>query len=94
MKKAFLGMLVIALGLGTMSLTTSSNDVANSSIKNQQRVDVVNVAFSTTYTAPWLGVCCESPLSAIERDLIKRGLPPTNYTILSTTSTTVTYKIN
>jgi hypothetical protein len=91
MKKAFLGMLVIALGFGTMSLTTSSNNVANSSIKNQQRVEVV---FSTTYTAPWLGVCCESPLSAVERDLIKRGLPPTNYTILSTTANTVTYKVN
>ncbi|QGK76417.1 hypothetical protein [Flavobacterium sp. SLB02] len=94
MKKAFLGMLVIALGFGTMSLSTSSNDVANSSIKDQQGVQVVNVVFSTTYTAPWLGICCESPLSAAERDLIKRGLPPTNYIILSTTSNTVTYKVN
>lgn len=94
MKKAFLGMLVIALGFGTMSLSTSFNDVANSSIKNQQKVEVANVVFGATYTAPWLGICCESPLSAVERDLIKRGLPPTNYTVLSTTSTTVTYKIN
>jgi len=90
MKKVFLGMLVVALGFVTMSLSTSSNDFANSSIKNQQRVEV----FSTTYTAPWLGICCESPLSAVERDLIKRGLPPTNYTVLSTTSNTVTYKVN
>lgn len=94
MKKAFLGMLVIALGFGTMSLSTSSNDVANSSIKNQQKVEVTKFVFGATYTALWLGVCCESPLSAVERDLIKRGLPPTNYTVLSTTSTTVTYKIN
>lgn len=94
MKKAFLGMLVIALGFGTMSFSTSSNNVADSSIKNQQKVEVAKVAFGPTYTAPWLGICCESPLSAVERDLIKRGLPPSNYTVLSTTSNTVTYKIN
>jgi hypothetical protein len=95
MKKAFLGMLVIALGFGTMSLSTSSNDVADSSIKNQQKVEVVNVVFSTTYTAPWLGICCESPLSAIDRDLAKRGYPAvTNYSINGTTSNTVTYTIN
>ena len=94
MKKVFLGMLVVALGFGTMSLTTNSQNVAKTSVTNQKEVKVVNAAFGPTYTAPWLGVCCESPLSAVERDLIKRGLPPTNYLILSTTSNTVTYKIN
>lgn len=84
MKKAFLGMLVIALGFGTMSLTTI----------NSQKEVKAKVVVGPTYTAPWLGVCCESPLSAAERDLIKRGLPPTNYIILSTTSNTVTYTIN
>jgi hypothetical protein len=88
MKKAFLGMLVIALGFGTMSLSTSSNDVANSSIKNQQRVVV-----GPTYTIPWKS-CCESPLTPIYIDLAKRGYPSsTNFTINSTTSTTVTYTI-
>lgn len=82
MKKVFFGMLVIALGFGTMSLTT---------INNQKEVKVVG----PTYTAPWLGICCESPLSAIDRDLAKRGYPATTpYSINGTTSNTVTYTVN
>lgn len=85
MKKVFLGMLLIALGFGTMSLTTNSDNVTKTS------VEVVG----PTYTAPWLGVCCESPLTAIERDIAKRGYPATTqYLINSTTSNTVTYTIN
>jgi hypothetical protein len=84
MKKVFLGMLVVALGFGTMSLTT---------IKNQEVK--VNVVVGPTFTAPWLGSCCESPLSAIDRDLAKRGYPAvTNYTINGTTSNSVTYTVN
>lgn len=82
MKKVFFGMLVMALGFGTMSLTTISDQ------------KVVNVVFGPTYTAPWLGSCCESPLTAIERDIAKRGYPPTTqYLIISTTSNSVTYSI-
>lgn len=82
MKKVFLLMLVMALGFGTMSLTTI----------NSQKV--VNVVYGPTYTAPWLGSCCESPLTAIERDIAKRGYPATTqYLIISTTSNSVTYSI-
>ncbi|MCV2485446.1 hypothetical protein OD917_10960 [Flavobacterium sp. SH_e] len=89
MKKVFLGMLLITLGFGTMSLTTSSDNVIKAS------VEAANVVVGPTYTAPWLGVCCESPLTAIERDIAKRGYPATTqYTINSTTSNTVTYTIN
>ncbi|RYJ38109.1 hypothetical protein NU08_3012 [Flavobacterium anhuiense] len=88
MKKVFLGMLLIALGFGTMSLTTSSDNVTKVS------VEASNVVFGPTYTAPWLGICCESPLTAAERDIVKRGYPATTqYTINSTTSNTVTYTI-
>lgn len=86
MKKVFLGMLVIALGFGTMSLTT------NASVNNQE-VKVTKFVEGATYTCPW-NKCCESPLTAVERDLVARGLPPSGYTVLSTTNTTATYKIN
>lgn len=84
MKKVFLGMLVIVLGFGTMSLTT---------VNKQKVVEVVNSVDGVTRLAPW-NSCCESPITAIERDLIARGLPvTTNYVINSTTSTSVTYTI-
>lgn len=85
-------MLLIALGFGTMSLTTSSDNVIKTSTENQ----TVNVVVGSTYTAPWLGDCCESPLSAVYRDIVNRGYDPsvTNWTLLSVTSNTVTYKIN
>jgi len=84
MKKVFLGMLVMVLSFGTMSLTTI----------NQNKLKVVNVLVGPTYTAPWLGSCCESPLTAIERDIAKRGYPATTqYLINGTTTNTVTYTI-
>lgn len=92
MKKVFLGMLLIALGFGTMSLTTSSDSVAKTSI-NQKEVKAAIVAFGPTYTCSW-NSCCESPITAVERDLIRRGLPvTTNYNFNSTTSSTVTYTL-
>lgn len=93
MKKVFFGMLLMALGFGTMSLTTSSDYVANASMSNNKEVEVAKVAFGPTYTIPWKS-CCESPLTPIYIDLAKRGYPgTTNFTINSTTSTTVTYTI-
>jgi hypothetical protein len=93
MKKVFLGMLLMALGFGTMSLTTSSDYVAKTSINNQKEVEVAKIAFGPTYTIPW-NSCCESPIFTIERDIVARGLPTnTNFIITSTTSTTVTYRI-
>jgi hypothetical protein len=90
MKNFFLGMLVIALGFGTMSLTTSSDYVAKTSM-NQKEVAVV--AFGPTYTCSW-NSCCESPITAVERDLTRRGLPvTTNYNFNNTTSSTVTYTL-
>lgn len=87
MKKVVLGMLLVALGFGTMSLTTSSEYVVKTSM-NQKEVVV-----GPTYTIPWKS-CCESPLTPIYIDLAKRGYPSsTNFTINSTTSTTVTYTI-
>lgn len=95
MKKVFFGMLLMALGFGTMSLTTSSDYVAKTSMNDQKEVKIVNAVFGPTYTAPWLGSCCESPLTAIERDLAKRGYPATTqYLINGTTINTVTYTIN
>jgi len=92
MKKVFLGMLVIALGFGTMSLTTSS-DVAKNSVDKQKEVKVAKVVLGPTYTIPW-NSCCESPIFTIERDIVARGLPTsTNFIIKSTTTTTVTYTI-
>ena len=88
MKKVYLGMLLLALGFGTMSLTPGSDNIFKASTNNQK------VLVGPTYTAPWLGNCCESPLTAVERDLVARGLPPSGYIILSTTSNSVTYKIN
>lgn len=89
MKKVFLGMQLITLGFGTMSLTTISRNVTKASI------EAASVIVGPTYTAPWLGVCCESPLTAIERDIAERGYPATTqYSINSTTSNTVTYTIN
>lgn len=86
MKKVFLGMLVIALGFGTMSLST---------VNDQKEVKIEKVVVGPTFTAPWLGICCESPLSAIDRDIAKRGYPATTpYSINGTTSNTVTYTIN
>ena len=85
MKKVFLGILVMVLGFGTMSLTT---------INIQKEVMSVKIV-GPTYTAPWLGTCCESPLTAVERDLAKRGYAvTTQYLIKSTTSNSVTYTIN
>lgn len=93
MKKVFQGMLVMVLGFGTMSLTTSSNYVTKTSVNNPKEVEVVNALFGATYSGPWNN-CCESPITAVERDLIARGLPvTTNYVIKSTTSTSVTYTI-
>ncbi|MBF4486798.1 MULTISPECIES: hypothetical protein [unclassified Flavobacterium] len=92
MKKVFLGILVIVLGFGTISFTTSSNDIAKPSVDNQNQVQV-NAAFGATYTIPW-NSCCESPLIPIERDIVQRGLPiGTYYTIKSTTVNSVTYTI-
>jgi hypothetical protein len=92
MKKVFFGMLIIALGFGTMSLASSSHNVAQSSIDNLKQVQV-NAAFGATYTIPW-NSCCESPLIPIERDIVQRGLPVgTTYTIKSTTVNSVTYTI-
>ncbi|WP_338841758.1 hypothetical protein [Flavobacterium ginsenosidimutans] len=89
MKRVFLGMLLLALGFGTMSFASSSTSIIKIS------AEAVNVEFGPTYTAPWLGICCESPLTAVERDIAKRGYPATTqYTINSTTSNTVTYTIN
>ncbi|TPG36283.1 hypothetical protein [Flavobacterium pectinovorum] len=93
MKKVFFGMLLIALGFGTMSLTTSSDYVAKTSMHNQKEVEVAKVVVGPTFTIPWKS-CCESPLTPIYTDLAKRGYPSsTNFTINSTTSTTVTYTI-
>lgn len=93
MKNVFLGMLLIALGFGTMSLTTSSDDVAKASAHKQKEVEVAKVVFGPTYTIPW-NSCCESPIFTIERDIVARGLPTTtNFIIKSTTNTTVTYNI-
>ena len=93
MKKVFLGMLLVTLGFATMSVSTIPDDVFKTSLKIQN-ADTQS-AFGPTYTAPWLGVCCESPLTAIERDIAKRGYPATTpYLIIGTTSNTVTYKIN
>jgi hypothetical protein len=93
MKKVFLGMLLIALGFGTMSLTTNSKNVIKASTNNQKGVEVVNVEFGATYTCAW-NSCCESPLIPIERDIVQRGLPSgTTYSIISTTSNSVTYKV-
>ncbi|WP_394775180.1 hypothetical protein [Flavobacterium sp.] len=88
-------MLLIALGFGTMSLTPSSNNVIKTSVNNQKEVEVVNVVAGPTYTAPYLGNCCESPLTAIERDIVNRGynLAITNYIINSVGTNTVTYTI-
>ncbi|PIF31888.1 hypothetical protein CLU81_2396 [Flavobacterium sp. 9] len=92
MKKVFLGMLLLALGFGTMSLTTSSDYAAKTSM-SQKEVEVAKVKFGPTYTIPW-NSCCESPIFTIERDIAARGLPAsTNFIIKSTTSTTVTYNI-
>jgi hypothetical protein len=92
MKKVFLGMLLLTLGFGTMSLTTSSDYVAKTSM-SQKEVEVAKVTFGPTYTIPW-NSCCESPIFTIERDIAARGLPAsTNFIIKSTTSTTVTYNI-
>ena len=92
MKKVVLGMLLVALGFGTMSLTTSSDYVVKTST-TQKEVEVAKVTFGPTYTIPW-NSCCESPIFTIERDIAARGLPPsTNFIIKSTTSTTVTYNI-
>ncbi len=89
MKRFSLVMLVLALGFGTMSLTSSSNCI------NEISDEAANVVVGPTYTAPWLGICCESPLTAVERDIAKRGYPATTqYSINSTTSNTVTYTIN
>ena len=86
-------MLLIALGFGTMSFTSVSNDVMKSLKNNQKQAKVVNAVFGATYTIPW-NSCCESPLIPIERDIVQRGLPAgTYYTIKSTTTTTVTYTI-
>lgn len=86
-------MLIIALGFGTMSLTTSSDYVSKTSINNRKEVKVINIVDGVTHSAPW-NSCCESPITAIERDLIARGLPvTTNYVINSTTGTSVTYTI-
>lgn len=86
-------MLLIALGFGTMSFTSVSNDVMKSLKNNQKQAKVVNAVFGATYTIPW-NSCCESPLIPIERDIVQRGLPAgTYYTIKSTTITTVTYTI-
>ena len=89
MKKGFLGMLILALGFGTMSLTTTSNDVIKAPVNIQKDVA------GPTFTAPWLGDCCESPLTAINRDIINRGYNPatTNYSINSVGTNTVTYTI-
>ncbi len=82
MKKVFLVMLVMTLGFGTMSLAKIDNP------------KVVNVVYGPTYTASWLGICCESALTAVERDIVSRGYPPTTqYMIKSTTSNSVTYSI-
>jgi len=91
MKKVFLGMLLIALGFGTMSLTTSSENVTKAS----KATDAENVVAGPTYTAPWLGDCCESPLSAIYRDIANRGYNPntTSYVINNVGTNTVTYTI-
>ncbi|MBS7256153.1 hypothetical protein [Flavobacterium branchiicola] len=92
MKKVFLGMLLMVLAFGTMSLTTSSDFVAKTSM-SQKEVEIAKVVFGPTYTIPW-NSCCESPIFTIERDIVARGLPATtNFTIKSTTSTTVTYTI-
>lgn len=95
MKKVFFGMLIIALGFGTMSLTTNSNNVIKTSGNNPIEVKVTNVIVGPTFTAPWLGDCCESPLTAIYRDITNRGYNPatTNYTINSVGTNTVTYTI-
>ncbi|MCD0470029.1 hypothetical protein [Flavobacterium sp. JAS] len=45
-------MLLLALGFGTMSLTTSSDYVAKTSMNNQKEVEVAKVAFGPTYTIP------------------------------------------
>ncbi|TPG36281.1 hypothetical protein [Flavobacterium pectinovorum] len=93
MKKVIFGMLLLALGFGTMSLTTSSDYVAKTSMNNQKEVEVSDVAFGPTYTCSW-NSCCESPITAVERDLTRRGLPvTTNYNFNSTTSTSVTYTL-
>ncbi len=94
MKKVFLGMLLIALGFGTMSLTTSSDNVIKAS-NCQKEIEADNLAAGPTFTAPWLGDCCESPLVAIHRDIVNRGYNPatTNYTINSVGTNTVTYTI-
>lgn len=95
MKKVFLGMLLIALGFGTMSLTTNSKNVIKSSTDNREKAEHVNFATGPTYTAPWLGDCCESPLTAINRDITNRGYNPavTSYIINSVGTNTVTYTI-
>lgn len=86
-------MLLIALGFGTMSLTTNSKNVIKTSTESQKEVEVVNIKFGATYTCPW-NSCCESPLIPIERDIVQRGLPSgTTYTIISTTANSVTYKV-
>ncbi|MCP2026211.1 hypothetical protein L1276_001355 [Flavobacterium sp. HSC-32F16] len=93
MKKVFLGMLLIALSFGTMSLTTNSKNVIKTSTENQNTVEVRSVVFGATYTCAW-NSCCESPLIPIERDIVQRGLPAgTIYTIISTTTNSVTYKV-
>lgn len=94
MKKVFLGMLLIALGFATMSLTTSSENVTKTSKSNEKNLEVKQVV-GPTFTAPWLGDCCESPLVAIHRDIVNRGYNPatTNYTINSVGTNTVTYTI-
>jgi len=95
MKKVFLGMLLIALGFGTMSLTTNSENVTKASVNNQKAIETENVVVGPTYTAPWLGDCCESPFSAIYRDIANRGYDPntTSYMMISVGTNTVTYTI-
>ncbi|WP_428230921.1 hypothetical protein [Flavobacterium sp.] len=58
MKKVFLGMLVIALGFGTMSLTTSSNNDSRVSVKIQKKIEALNIVDGVTRSAPW-NSCCE-----------------------------------
>lgn len=88
-------MLVITLGFATMSLTTNTNNVIKTSGNNQKEVEVINIVVGLTFTAQWLGDCCESPLTAINRDITNRGYNPatTNYTINSVGTNTVTYTI-
>lgn len=83
----------MTLGFGTMSLTTSSDCVRTISTTNQKEVNVVKIVEGITYSCPW-NKCCESPITAVERDLVQRGLPvTTNYIIKSTTNTSAIYTI-